>query len=394
MRRNKRILILVENLPVPFDRRVWMEATTLAEAGYQVSVICPRGQYSRSHEVLNGINIYRYPLESRDGLVGHIIEYGIALPMTFFLTWTVFFREGFDVIQSANPPDIFFLIGGVFKLFGKKFVFDHHDVVPETCEGRWSGRKLWLARTISLWLEKATFRTADRVISTNESYRKVALTRGEVPPQRAYVVRSGPSLNRFRAVPPQPELKNGKRYLVGYLGVMGPNDGIDLLLYSIEHLVHKLQRTDVQFILIGGGDLQPEMVHLSESLGLAEYVRFTGRIPDEEVIAILSTADIGVAPDPKDPSNDLSTMNKIVEYMALGKPLVAFDLQEARVSAGDAALYAQANEPHAFAEKIIELLELPDRDRMGAWGRERFESVLAWDHQRKNLLALYEELLG
>jgi glycosyltransferase involved in cell wall biosynthesis len=214
-----------------------------------------------------------------------------------------------------------------------------------------------------------------------------------VPPQHAYVVRSGPGLNRFRAVPPQPELKRGKRYLVGYLGVMGPNDGIDLLLSAVEHLVHQLGCTDIQFILIGGGDLQPEMVRLSESLGLAEYVRFTGRIPDEEVIAILSTADIGVAPDPKDPSNDLSTMNKIVEYMALGKPLVAFDLQEARVSAGEAALYAQANEPHAFAEKIIELLESPERERMGALGRERFATSLAWDHQRTNLLALYAELL-
>lgn len=390
-----KILILVENLPVPFDRRVWMEATTLAEAGYKVSVICPQGHYSKRREVLHGISIYRYPLPSLAGIAGHLVEYSLALVATFLLTWVVLVREGFDIIQGANPPDFFFLIGGFFKLFGKKFVFDHHDLVPESCETRWTGLNLAVMLTVCRWAEWATFRTADRVIATNQSYREVALTRGKVPPNRVVVVRSGPSRDKFRPVPPRLELKNGRPFLVCYLGVMGPNDGIDYLLKAIKHITNNLHRKDIQFVLIGSGDLQPKLVEMSKALELGEFVRFTGRIPDEEVIELLSSADVCVAPDPKDPLNDSSTMNKIVEYMALGKPIVAFDLKEARVSADDAAVYAAANDPIDFAQKITDLLACRrKRHDMGLLGRQRFESVLAWEHQRTSLLALYQDLLG
>ncbi len=393
--KTKRILILVENLPVPFDRRVWMEATTLRGAGYQVSIICPKGHYPQLHEVLDGISIYRYRLPSLGGIAGHVVEYGIGVPMTFLLTWLVFFRDGFDVIQSANPPDFFFVIGGLFKLFGKKFVFDHHDLVPEMCETRWTGWKRVLMRGVCRLAEQATFRIADRVISTNQSYREIALTRGKMPPERVVVVRSGPRLDRFRPVPPRPELKDGQPYLIGYVGVMGPNDGLDYLLKAAAHIVHGMGRSDIRFVLIGGGDLYPQLVAMSRELQLEPFVRFTGRIPDDEVIALLSAADLCVAPDPKDALNDLSTMNKIVEYMALGKPLVAFDLREARVSAGDAAAYATPNDPLALAQKICELLAAPQqRHAMGRLARERFEQQLAWEHQEKALLALYRDLLG
>lgn len=391
----QRILILVENLPVPFDRRVWMEATTLHDAGYQVSIICPKGDYPRFHEVLDGVSIYRYPLPSLGGMVGHLVEYGIAVPMTFLLTWLVFFREGFDVIQSANPPDFFFSIGAVFKLLGKKYVFDHHDLVPEMCETRWSGWKRTLMHGLCRAAEWATFRTADRVISTNESYRQIALTRGKMAPDRVVVVRSGPRLNRFRPAPPRPELQNGQRHLVGYIGVMGPNDGLEYLLKAAAHIVYDRKRTDVEFALIGGGDCYADLVAMNRQLQLEPYVRFTGRIPDDEVMALLSAADVCVAPDPKDALNDLSTMNKIIEYMAMGKPMVAFDLREARVSAGEAAVYATPNDPVEFGDKIIDLLGDPEKRRaMSVLGRQRFEAQLAWEHQERALLGLYRDLLG
>jgi glycosyltransferase involved in cell wall biosynthesis len=250
-------------------------------------------------------------------------------------------------------------------------------------------------RRLCEWAERATFRTADRVIATNESYREVALTRGGVPPERIAVVRSGPRLSHFVAVEPRPELKNGRFFLVAYLGVMGPNDGLQYLLRAVEHIVHSLHRTDIQFVLIGGGDLAAEMMQMSKDLRLEEHVHFTGRIPDEEVIALLSTADVCVAPDPKDALNDLSTMNKIIEYMALGRPLVAFDLREARVSAAGAAVYAAPDDAVEFARQVVDLLASPERRRvMGERGRQRFETNLAWEHQASVLLALYRDLIG
>jgi glycosyltransferase involved in cell wall biosynthesis len=383
----------VENLPVPLDRRVWMQATTLQEAGYRVSVICPKGKYAAFYEVLQNISIYRYPLPSLESVLGHFLEYAIALPVTFILTFVVFFREGFDVIQSANPPDFFFIIGGFFKIFGKKFIFDHHDLMPEICDSRWKGWKHKVAYLPSVWAEKQTFKTADRVIATNESYRQVAIQRGGVRPDKVVVVRSGPEINNFNPVPANDCWRNGKPYLVGYLGVMGPNDGIEYLLEAIRFIVHSLNRSDIHFVLIGSGDLQPKLRKLCTRFGLDEFVEFTGRIPDQQVKEILSTADVAVAPDPRDPLNDVSTMNKIIEYMALEKALVCFDLREAKVSAGDAAVYAEPNDAQDFALKIIELLAQPEkRKEMARHGRKRFLDSLAWDHQKVHLLRLYQDL--
>lgn len=393
MSQKRKILILVENLPVPLDRRVWMEATTLEEAGYHVSVICPKGKYKAFHEVIQNVSIYRYPLPSLESVLGHFLEYAIALPVTFFLTFIVFFRDGFDVIQSANPPDFFFIIGGFFKIFGKKFIFDHHDLMPEICDSRWKGWKHKVAYHLSVWAEKQTFKTADWVIATNESYRQVAIRRGGVEPDKVVIVRSGPKIENFNPVPVNDSWKSGKEYLVGYLGVMGPNDGLEYLLEAINYIVHSLNRTDIHFILIGSGDLQPKLKKICTRLRLDEFVEFTGRIPDQQVKEILSTADVAVAPDPRDPLNDVSTMNKIIEYMALEKALVCFDLREAKVSAGEAAIYAKPNDTEDFALKIIELLEQPEkRQEMAKYGRKRFLDSLAWDHQKKHLLRLYQEL--
>jgi len=393
MAQAKKILILVENLPVPLDRRVWMEATTLVETGYQGSDDRPKGKYSAFYEVMQNVRIYRYPLPSLESVFGHFLEYAIALPITFFLTFVVFFKDGFDVIQSANPPDFFFIIGGFFKMFGKKFIFDHHDLMPEICDSRWNGWKHKVAYLPSVWAEKQTFKTADWVIATNESYRQIAIQRGGVNPEKVVVVRSGPEIDKFKPVPVNDSWRNGKEYLVGYLGVMGPNDGMEYLLETINFIVHSLNRTDIHFILIGSGDLQPKLKKICTRFGLDEFVEFTGRIPDQQVKEILSTADLAVAPDPRDPLNDVSTMNKIIEYMALEKALVCFDLREAKVSAGEAAIYAKPNDTQDFALKIIELLEQPDkRKEMASYGRKRFLDSLAWDHQKKHLLRLYQEL--
>jgi exopolysaccharide biosynthesis WecB/TagA/CpsF family protein len=391
----RRILILVENLPVPFDRRVWMEATTLRDAGYGVSVICPLGNYTCRREVLEGVSIYRYALRSRSGLIGHVYEYTVAVLATFVLCWRVLFREGFDVIQSANPPDLFFLIGAFFKLLGKKFVFDHHDLVPESCEMRWKGVRLMVARSLCLAAEWATFRTADWVISTNESYKRIAISRGGVAPERVTIVRSAPRLTLFRPVSPEPARRHGRSHLVCYLGMMGPNDGVDYLLRAIRHLVHDLRRHDIHFVLLGSGDIVAELKEQTSNLGISEFVQFAGLVADDaELKTWVSSADVCVVPDPMDALNNLSTMNKVVEYMALAKPMVAFDLMEHRVSAGDAALYARPNDERDFASKIAALLDDPDRRRaMGEYARRRFENQLAWEHQSQALLSAYHALL-
>lgn len=390
-----RILLLVENLPVPFDRRMWMQATTLQRNGYRVRVICPAGDYGSGREVLDGVIIYRYPLPSWRGVTGHLAEYVLALVMTFALSLVVQWRDGFDVIHSANPPDLFFLIAWLYKPSGTQFVFDQHDVVPEICESRWRGWKRTLLKRLCLWAERAAFRTADRVIANNESYRAIARVRGQVADERISVVRNAPRVGDFRAVPVQPRLKGDARFLVGYLGIIGPNDGLDLLLGAIDHLVRARNRRDVRFVIIGSGDLYRSIIDSSRSLQLDSFVHFTGRIPDRDVIEWLSACDVCVAPDPKDPLNDISSFNKIVEYMALAKPIVAFDLHELRFTARDAATYVADNDVEAFGDAIVELLEAPERcQRMGAAGRHRFETELAWEHQEAALLRLYRELLG
>jgi len=389
----RRVLILVENLPSPFDRRVWQEATTLRDAGYLVSIICPTGKgYERKFEAIDGIHLYRYklPVEA-SGAAGYTLEYAVALAWTFALAWRVFLTRGFDVIHACNPPDLFFLIGGFFRLFGKKFVFDHHDLNPELYEAKFGRRGFF--HSLLLKLESLTFRTADVTIATNESYRRIAIGRGRMPAERVFVVRSGPSLERLKILPPDARLKRGRRYLVGYVGVMGKQEGIDYLLRAARHIVFDLGRSDVHFGLVGGGTSLEEMKALAQELGIADYVTFTGRVPDGEMLAMLNTADVCVNPDIANELNDKSTMNKVMEYMALGKPIVQFDLAEGRYSAQKASLYARKNDALNLGAKIVELLADPvRRSEMGEFGRRRVENELEWRHEATKLLAAYDAL--
>ena len=395
VRKYGRVLIIVENLPCPFDRRVWQEARTLAAAGYQVSIICPKGPgFEESFVQIDGIDIHRHRLPAEaDGVLGYALEYSVALAMEFWLSLKILFGRGFDVIHACNPPDTIFLIGGFYKLFGKKFLFDHHDINPELYEAKFGKRGF--GRRLLIALERMSFSTADLVISTNESYRQIAIDRGGKKPEDVFVVRSGPDLSRIRQVPANPELRKGRKYLVGYVGVMGKQEGIDLLLQAVQLIVHHLKRTDIQFGLVGGGTELPAMRELAKQLGVAEYVTFTGRAPDAELLEMLNTADICVNPDRANEMNDRSTMNKVMEYMALAKPIVQFDLTEGRVSAGEASWYARPNDVADLAQKIVALLgDENQRIHMGAIGRQRVEQVLAWQHEAPRLLAAYEHMTG
>jgi glycosyltransferase involved in cell wall biosynthesis len=389
------VLIIVENLPSPFDRRVWQEATTLRQAGYQVSIICPTGKgYEKKHEEIDGISIYRHDLPTEGkGPLGYAAEYSAALFWEFVLAWRIFFTKGFDAIHACNPPDNIFLIGAFFKLFGKKFLFDHHDINPELYEAKFGKRGLF-HRLMLLW-ERLTFHFADVSIATNESYKRIAIERGEMTPDKVFVVRSGPKLDRLEIIPPVEALKKGRKFLVGYVGVMGEQEGIDLLLRSVRHIVHDLSRTDIQFGLVGGGTSLEDMKAYAIELGVADYVTFTGRVPDRELLEMLNTADVCVNPDLANEMNDKSTMNKIMEYMALGKPIVQFDLTEGRFSAQDASLYARKNDYIDFADKIIELIEDKElRTAMGRLGRQRVTNELEWRYEAPKLLAAYECLFG
>ncbi|MBU0507917.1 glycosyltransferase family 4 protein [bacterium] len=386
-----KVLILVENLSVPFDRRVWQEATTLARNGYQVSVICPRMVDRRPFETIENVAIYRYPLPyTARRALGYFIEYPWAITLTFFYALYVFFRRGFRVIHACNPPDLFFLVALPFKMFGVKFLFDQHDLCPETFESKFVGKKGILLQVLHV-LERCTYRTAEVVIATNESYKSVAIERGRKPAERVFVVRSAPDLSRFVPTQPDPALKKGKSFLVTYLGTMGQQDGLDYLLRSVRHIVHDRKRNDIQFTFMGGGENLTALKELAVELGVSEAVEFTGRVSNEQVLKTLSTADVCVAPDPISPLNDRSTMNKILEYMAMARPIVSYRLTESAFSAGAAAVYAVDNDEEDFARKIIELLSDPDRRaRMGALGFSRLKSELSWEYSTRQLLKAYE----
>lgn len=391
----RRVLIIVENLPSPFDRRVWQEATTLCQSGYQVSIICPTGKgYEKKYEVIEDIHIYRHnlPLEAQ-GALGYALEYTTALFWEFALAWRVLLTRGFDAIHACNPPDNIFLVGGFFKLLGKKFLFDHHDINPELYEAKF-GRRDFLYKVMLAW-ERLTFKTATVSIATNESYKRIAIERGGMSPERVFVVRSGPKLDRLKIIPPVESYKQGRKYLVGYVGVMGKQEGIDYLLRAAKHIVFDLKRTDVHFGLVGGGTSLEDMKEYARELGVADYVTFTGRVPDQEMLEMLNTADVCVNPDVANEMNDKSTMNKIMEYMALGKPIVQFDLTEGRFSAQAASLYANGNDAVDMAEKIVQLLDDPARrEEMGRFGRHRVENVLEWKYEAPKLLKAYDVLFG
>lgn len=384
----RRVLIIVENLPLPFDRRVWQEAQTLKAAGAEVAIICPTGKgYEARYEELQGIHIYRHPLSEGNGAVGYLKEYAAALWHESRLAWTILRRHGFDTIQGCNPPDLIFLVALQFRLLGKRYIFDHHDINPELFEAKFNKKgAFWKAL---VWAEWLTFKTARVVISTNESYKRIAMERGGKAAEDVFVVRSGPDLSRIRAVAPDDALKNGRRHMVGYVGVMGEQEGIDLLLESVKHLVTK-GRTDIQFVLVGGGPALPDLKAMADRFGIADHVTFTGRAPDQLLLEVLSTADVCVNPDRVNPMNDKSTMNKILEYMALSKPIVQFEVTEGRVSAAESSLYAKANDIVDFADKIEALLDDPARRaEMGAFGQARVSRDLHWGTSVAPLIAAY-----
>ena len=385
------MLIVVENLPSPFDRRVWLEATTLAKAGNTVSIICPTGKgYEKRFEVLEDVAIWRHPLPlEASGALGYLLEYGAALFWQLVLSVRVAMTRGFDVMHACNPPDTIFIVGALFKIFGKGFLFDHHDLCPELYEAKFGKRgRMWEALA---FLERCTFRTADVVISTNQSYRAVALDRGGKRPEDVFIVRSGPDLSRWPSEPVgDPKWRKGRAHLVGYVGVMGEQEGLDLLLAAVRHIVEVRNRTDIQFVLVGDGSHRRTIETMAGDMGLSDYVTFTGRVPDAELISALASSDVCVNPDSPGVLNDKSTMNKIIEYMAIRKPIVQFDLTEGRFSAQGSSLYATPGDTADFGEKILELIDDPARRaEMGQIGRQRVEDELAWGRQVDTLLAAY-----
>jgi glycosyltransferase involved in cell wall biosynthesis len=391
-----RVLIVVENLPVPFDRRVWMEATTLARAGYDVTVISPKGKGFRGdHEVIDGVAVHRHDLvpEGHSALT-YLREYADALRAEALLASRVYRERPFDVLHVCNPPDLMFLFAAWYRLrHGVRVVFDHHDINPELYEAKYGRRDTfyWLLRLA----ERFTFLTANVVITTGESYRAIALGRGRKRPEDVFVVRSGPDLARFQAVEPVAAYRRGRPHLVGYVGVMGPQEGIDYLLRAAKIIVADLGRTDVSFMLIGDGPAAAGLRALALELGIADHVEFTGRVPDVELVARLSSCDICVNPDPYNTFNDASVMNKILEYMALGRAVVQFDLTEGRRSAGAASAYARPNDVHALAQTIVGLLDDDERRaQMAAEGHRRMRDDLEWRHQIPKLLQAYARALG
>ncbi len=391
-----RILIIVQNLPVPFDRRVWLECRALTAAGHQVAVICPKGKEDPAYEVVQAVELFKYrPYAPGGSRFSFVAEYIYSFAATAWLTLKARRSGRFDILQACNPPDIFWPIGQVLRTLDRtKFVFDHHDLCPELYESRFPTGPRLPYRGLRA-LERRTHRTADHVIATNESYRDIAIMRSGKPAADVTVVRTGPNPEFLRRGPARPELRRGRRFLAAYIGVMGPQDGVDIVIKAAHVIVHEQGREDIAFTLIGSGDCFDELVRLRDELGLTEHVHFTGRAPDELVGQILSTADVGLSPDPKNPLNDVSTMNKTMEYMAFDLPVVAFDLHETRVSAGDAAVYAEPNDVHDYASAIVTLMD--DEERrvlLGKLGRERVEQQLAWSHQERAYLGVYERLLA
>ena len=387
----RKILIIVENAPVPTDPRVWKEGVALRKAGYEVTILCPRGKgCERTYELKEGIHIYRHPSPKEgNSPVGYLWEYVCALFWEFLYAWWIYIRRGFQVIQGCNPPDDIFLVALPFKLFGVKYIFDHHDVNPELYLAKYERKDLLYK--VQAHLEMLTFRFSDVVISTNESYKEIAVNRGCVPPESVFVVRNGPDLKTFKSVPPNQTLKYGKRYLVGYVGVMSTQDSVDILLEVAEH-IRNMGRRDIHFTCVGSGPALAELRQMVRDKKLEETVNFTGRVPDAELLEVLSTADVCVNPDKPCEMNDLSTMIKIMEYMALGKPIVQFSLREGRFSAREASLYSDnENRVADFADNILWLLDHPvERQKMGEFGRRRVETELAWEYSLENLFAAYE----
>lgn len=389
----RRVLIVVQNLPVPFDRRVWLEATTLTAAGWQVSVISPKARgYETGHEVIEDIHVYRYgvPVDAQ-GRLGFVAEFVWCFLATSLLSLRVaLWGRGFDVLHICNPPETYFPLAWFWRLFGKVFIFDHHDLSPEMYAVKFGGGGGWTMRALRT-MERLTFQAAQLVITTNQSHKEIAVGRGGKRAEDVYIVRSGPDMARFSRYPRTAAFSRGKPFLIAYLGEICKQDGVDHLVRAMRILSRQVGRGDVHCIFIGGGPHQPAIAAYARSLGLDDVTTFTGRVSDDDLCRILSSADLGIDPDPKNDWSDKSTMNKVMEYMYFGLPVVAYDLKETRVSAGEAGLYATPNDEEALAIAIGGLLDDPvARHRMGKIAERRVQETLAWRHSAPILLEAYE----
>jgi glycosyltransferase involved in cell wall biosynthesis len=405
--------MLVENC-FPADTRVRNEAFTLAANGFKVSVIALRGHAEARREVVRGVTVYRIPrltlfeklpevqhsrittlLNRLRVVVGYFSEYIYFTSACLLLSVYVAATEGVDVVHAHNPPDTLFVVGAVHKLLGKKFVFDHHDLSAELYLSRYNKTSGDMVTRVLKLLEKLSVRLADVVVATNESYRAIDIQRNGVDPDKVYIVRNGPDLARVRLVEPDARLTSMGRTILGYVGAMNPQDGVDYLLRALSHLVHDLERTDFYCVLIGDGDSRAALEAQAVELGVADRVMFTGFIPEEDLLRYLSTADICLDPNPSSPLNDVSTWIKVMEYMALGKPIISFDLKETRYSSADAALYVTPNDEAQFAEAIAQLMDDPVRRRtMGEYGTARVHNALGWHVTSQNLVKAYGRLFA
>lgn len=395
MRNQNRVLMLLENGPYPRDSRVRAEANALTDAGYEVTVICPTWDKEPMAENVKGVQVYRYPaLPEMEGLLGFIAEYSYALNVTFLITLFVWFRRGFDVIHSHNPPDLFVFIALFFKPFGKKFVFDHHDLSPEVYQARTPTGGNKVLYQILIGLEKLSLRVADLVIATNESYKRLEMERGRVPEEQVTIVRNAPDLNRLKLTTPSPSLREKAGTILCYVGEMGYQDGLDYLMRALHHLRHDLNESDFYCVLMGKGPELDNLKQLAKELDIEENVWFFGWANGQQLSEVLSTSDICVDPDPSNPFNDRSTMIKMAEYMAFAKPIVAFDLPEHRFTAEDAALYVPDNNELEFAKAVKLLMGNPElRKTMGESGKQRVISQLSWQHSARNLTQGYASIL-
>jgi glycosyltransferase involved in cell wall biosynthesis len=388
-----RVLILVQNLPVPFDRRVWQEALALDAAGYEVHIICPRTKrYPRRRELLNGIHIYRYsPGPEARRSAAYLAEYAIAILAQLRLALGIRLRHRIDIVHICNPPDLLFLVALPLVVSGAQLIYDHHDATPELMVAK-GLREGGLLVSLIKFFERITYRCADVSIETNDSFQQIALQRGRMSPEDVFVVRSAPDMERFAKAQPDESWRRGRKHLVGYVGIMGSQDGLDYLIDAADLIIHDWKRDDIQFVLVGGGPELPRLRERVNSLGIADYIEFTGLVSSgQELGSILATTDVCVSPDEANRMNDISTMNKIMEYMAVGKPVVQFDLHEGRVSAGDASLYATRNDVSSLAAGIIQVIDDPEMgNRMGQIGRQRLEIGLSWEQQVPKLLAAYK----
>jgi colanic acid/amylovoran biosynthesis glycosyltransferase len=389
-----RVLMLLENCPYSEDGRVRREATALMAAGYSVTVICPRGRGEPRFKNYDGLLAYQYtPRSLGSGLLGYVVEYGNAMIATLLLSVYACIRRGFDVVHAHNPPDFFIVIALLYKLLGKQFVFDHHDLTPDMYQARFSGRQSGLVYRVLCFFERWSCRLADQVITTSQSYKQVEIERSGIDPHRITIVRNGPEPMHFRQVAPHADLKSPDKTVIGYVGEMGPLDGIDNLLRALKSLCYELHRDDWTCVLVGDGEVRLQLEKLARELGVGDHVQFVGRTTHAGVVPYLRAMDIGTIPDPKNPYNDRCTMIKTMEYMAQCVPIVSSDLRETRYSAGEAAIYVDPTDPCQFAHAIERLMDDPDlRRRMGEAGRNRAESVLAWNHSVPSLLGVYERL--